>query len=200
MSAAGGVLPCHERLFRSGRVCVGARAKEPSGGGGGGEAPRRRGGPGGYHPHQRLPVRLPAGHHPGIAGHRLVGRAGGVGRARGAASGGRFAGRGGGPHLRGGGLRAHHGAARHCGRADSQIIRHLLHREVRPAHGGAAAGVLQGHLSHHGGVQRHHQRRTLATRSSCSSTSPPKAASSSRSKTSSWTTSSTWARRMPRPS
>ena len=124
--------------------------------------------------------------------------------------------RGGHPrHCRRHRLRRHHRAAHRGGRAHTEVARHLLHGALRPVHRRAARVVLPHHVPHHVAVQQHHERGheaarprhrptstrcTPARRSSCSSTRAPKAASSIPSRTSTWTTSSTWATRTPRPS
>ena len=158
MSVARGVLPADERVLRHRRIRAGARAQEPNRHGRRREAPRRRGRPRRDHAHQRLPVGLPARHHAGIAGHRLVGRAGRVRRSGGTAT---VLGlpRGDGiPHLRGRRLLHRDHPARGGRRAHSEILRHLRHREVRPAHRRPPARVLPHHLPDHGHLQRHHQR------------------------------------------
>ena len=76
-SVFGAVLLAHERVLRRGRILLGARAQVAGGNGG----RRRQGGlqvrQAGRRQRERLPVRLPAGHHAGVAGPGLVGRTGG---------------------------------------------------------------------------------------------------------------------------
>ena len=157
-------LPAHERFLRRRRVLARARAQIPSGN------PRRRG-PLRRQVHQargrqrkRVPFRLPARNHAGLARPWLAGRACRLPAYRGPAAGDRPA-RGGHPrHRHRRRLHRHHRVAHRSGRADTEVFGHLLHRTLRPVHGHAARVVLPHHVPYHAAVQQHHERRHEAAR------------------------------------